>query len=192
MSLTVALLPLVLLLADANWTVQDDSDGIRVETRKETSGFEEVRVIARSNRSPERACSVVWEGAYRTPEQGMKKREALTERPNERWTYERVSAPFADRDYTLHMKREALKAGCRIGFETQNDRGPPPQEGVVRIPIIRGTWVIDQADHEGTRIIYTVYAEPGGNVSAMFARSQQRERAVNWVKRVLNRIEAQP
>jgi hypothetical protein len=185
----LALMPFLLLSVDESWKVLNEKDGIRVEAREQESGFEEVRVSVQVEHPADAACKVIWDDAHHL-DAGLAKREPVQEKPNERWTYERVKAPFADRDYTLHMKREKHKNGCKIGFETQNDKGPPPQGGVVRIPVIRGTWEIESAAPEGSHITYTVYAEPGGGVSPLFSRTPQRDRSVAFVKSLIARIDA--
>jgi hypothetical protein len=163
-----------------------------METRSVAqSPYEEIRVTTQSAVAADLVCDAVWGGGNRPLEPGFKKREVLSETPQERWTYERIGHAMAwDRDYTMHVRRELLpEGGCRVTFETQNEKGPPPQHGAIRIPVIRGTWEISHLQEGGTRVIYTVYSEPGGRVPAFLARSGQRTSAVEWMKIILGRVD---
>ena len=155
------------------------------------TGFDEIRVTAQVAKTPATACAVLWDIDNHL-EPGMKKRQVLTTKGNDRWTYERVSAPFNDRDYTLHRRKQSVEDGCHISFETQNDKGPAPQKGVIRIPVIRGEWRVEKgtgADDktEAAQVVYTVYAEPGG-VSPVFARGPEFDRSVQYAKVIVSRI----
>jgi hypothetical protein len=178
--------------SDAAWNLQDNREGVVLETRDVPgSPFEEIRVTTVNAASVERVCEAVWGGNLKTSEPGFKVRRTLQETPEERWTYERVTAPLArDRDYTIHVRRESKPDGCRVLFETQNEKGPPPQPGAVRVPAIRGTWDITQTPEGPTRVVYVVYAEPGGRVPAFLARGSQRQSAVSWLKVILSRAHA--
>ncbi|MFN0061043.1 MAG: hypothetical protein ACKVPX_00795 [Myxococcaceae bacterium] len=176
-----------------SWTKQEEKEGVLLETREVAqSAFEEIRVTTLHAASVGRICDAIWGGNTRVLERGFKKRETLEETETERWTYERVSAPLArDRDYTIHVKREAAKDdGCRVAFDVQNDKGPPPQQGVVRVPAIRGQWEVSRDADQRTRVVYTVYSEPGGRVPAFLARGGQRSSALEWMKTILSRAQA--
>lgn len=179
--------------AAQSWTKQEDKEGVLLETRDvPATGLEEIRVTTLHSASPERICTAVWGADTRTLESGFKKREVVAETTDERWTYERVSAPLArDRDYTIHVKRERISnEGCLVSFDAQNHKGPPPQQGVVRVPAIRGAWEVSRDTTGKTRIVYTVYSEPGGRVPAFLARGGQRSSALEWMKTILGRAQA--
>ncbi len=177
------------------WTSRGQRDGVRLETRDVPgSAFEEVRATVWSPAQPGPLCEAVWGKDTRVLEAGFKKRQLLKETPTERWTYEQVATPVvSDRDYTIHLRREdAADGGCRITFDTQNEVGPPPQPGFVRIPLIRGTWEVRPSPGRGTEIVYIVYSEPGGAIPAFLARGPSRDRAVEWLKVILSRASRAP
>lgn len=191
----IRLIALVLALPAAaapTWSSLEDKNGVLLETREVPgSAFEEIRVTTQSTAAVDRVCEAVWGGNTSKLEPGFKTRQTINETPTERWTYERIAASMArDRDYTIHVKREPIANGCRITFETQNDKGPPPQPGAVRIPAIRGNWEVVATEAGGARIVYVVYSEPGGRVPAFLARGGQRSSAVEWMKIILGRLEA--
>ncbi len=150
-----------------------------------------MRATTRASVAPTRLCEAVWGKDASTLEAGFRKRQTLRETETDRLTYEQIATPIvADRDYTLHVRREPTpEGGCRITFQTRNDEGPPPQPGFVRIPIIRGTWLIRPVTETLAEVAYTVYSEPGGSIPAFLARGPARERVVEWLKVILSRAE---
>jgi hypothetical protein len=188
-----AALASTLFAADATWHVRAKEDGILVETRSVSgSPFEELRLSVERREEPSQVCAAVWNepGAL---ERGFKRRDVLFETETERWSYEQISAPIVrDRDYTLHLLREPHgDRGCLIRFETTSEKGPPPQPGFVRVPVIRGQWDVSERAEGGTRVIYTLYSEPGGSIPAFLCRGQQRGSAVAWLRLILNRLNGQ-
>jgi hypothetical protein len=172
----------------------DYSRGVLLEAREvRGSAFEEIRVTTDNTAKPEEVCEAVWGGNTQALERGFKQRQTLAETPQERWTYERVGAPMAhDRDYTIHVARELTNdGGCIVHFETQNDKGPPPQPGAVRVPAIHGSWEVS-AEPTGTHIVYIVYSEPGGVIPAFLAKGGQRSAAMDWMKIILGRVDTMP
>jgi hypothetical protein len=185
---------LVLSICSADWRPEGQVDGMTVESRKVAgSAFEEVRVTAASAVSTDKICGAVWgDGNMKVKEPGFKLRQVLRETADERWTYEQIAVPVvSDRDYTMHAKRlrEPDSGLCQVFFETQNDLGPPPQPGFVRIPRIAGSWTVEPGEHGGTLISYVVFSEPGGNIPAWLARGGQRKSVVSFMKTILKRAE---
>lgn len=187
-----ALFALMLASADG-WRPDGQVDGMTVETRAVAgSSFEEVRVTASTPLGTDKLCRAVWgDGNMKTHEPGFKLRRVITETEDERWTYEQIAVPVvSDRDYTIHAKRTREATGlCQVFFETQNDRGPPPQPGFVRIPRIAGSWTIEPVDGGGAVVSYIVFSEPGGGVPAWLARGGQKKSVVAFMKTILKRAE---
>jgi hypothetical protein len=84
------------------------------------------------------------------------------------YVYQRLSIPFLDdRDYTLRYEamHDSLEGSSSIIWTIANDKGPPPEKGVVRIGVSRGAIaMIPEEQSARTRLIYTMYADPGGSV----------------------------
>jgi hypothetical protein len=171
---------------------ESDVDGISIDSRKMSgSSFDELRLTAKSSRSPENLCTAVWgEGEMKTKEPGFKLRHVLRQSENERWTYEQIEVPVAkDRDYTMHTRRARDPAThlCEVIFDTRNQDGPPPNPNFVRIPRISGSWTIEPNDGSGSVVTYVLFSDPGGNIPAWMARGGQKSNAVKWMKTILSR-----
>jgi hypothetical protein len=188
----MTLLILSLISAAGEWRTQQNVDGMNVEVRSVTgSGFEEVRVTTKSTAPIDKLCQAVWgDGNMKVKEPGFKLRRVIHETDDERLTYEQVNVPIvSDRDYTIHARRlrEPSTGLCQVFFETQNDKGPPPQPGFVRIPKIYGSWTIEPLDEGGALVSYLVFSDPGGGVPAFLARGKQRKSVVSFMKLILQR-----
>jgi len=173
-----------------DWRTASDEGGVRVETRDLVgSSFDEIRVTARAAVPPVQACEAIWAISPGKTEPGYRKREVLRETQTDRWTYEQVAVPLvSDRDYTVHLWGEkADERGCLVKFDLDNERGPAPRDGVVRMQAMRGSWVVTAASDGGAQVVYTLFNDPGGNVPAFLSRGTQRAKTVEFVKRVLAR-----
>ncbi len=184
------MLLLFLLASPDGWRDVGEVEGMRVEARKVAgSDFEEVRVTAESPLGTEPLCRAVWgDGDMKVQEPGFKLRRVIKQTADERWTYEQIAVPVvADRDYTMHARRLREPTGlCQVFFETQNDLGPPPQPGLVRIPKISGSWTIEPTD-AGALVSYVVFSDPGGKIPAFLARGGTRRSVVAFMKTILKR-----
>jgi hypothetical protein len=89
--------------------------------------------------------------------------------PGDTITYERIHAPLSDRrDYTIHVRCSVDDKG-RIthSFSLANDKGPPAMDGVVRIQLLEGHWLLEPVDGgKRTKATYWVYTTPGGSIPA--------------------------
>ncbi len=177
-----------LLVASAavgdEWTLATTAEGMQVETRPAPgSDFEQIRVTRSLPLAPEKTCAAIWTRDI-SNEPWLPKGKLLREAGDERWYYERVAAPLVnDRDYTLHVWREgASDGGCVVRFDLDNSQGPPPGPGVVRMTALEGSWVVTAAGERGSKVVYTLFNDPGGNIPALLSRSTQRARAVEWLK----------
>jgi hypothetical protein len=175
-----------------SFEAQEVIDGLTVEARRVAgSDFEELRVEAKSELAADQLCSAVWgDGNMKSKEPGFKLRRVLRQTNDERWTYEQISVPVvSDRDYTMHAKRlrDPTTGLCQVFFETQNDKGPPPQAGFVRIPRIHGSWTIEPLETGGALVTYVLFSDPGGGIPAWLSRGGQRKSAVSWMKQILRR-----
>jgi hypothetical protein len=86
------------------------------------------------------------------------------------WVYERYRPPLAgDRDYTyrIEVAHDHLADGGGFAFtwELDDQRGPPPPPGVVRMRFNKGGWWLSP-DHQATRYGYRIAVDPGGSVPA--------------------------
>ena len=88
---------------------------------------------------------------------------------SEKVVYNRTHAPWpvADRDAVLHNVASFDEAGRKVelDFWTVADGKEPPVKGVVRMPFLRGHWILwPSSDGTTTRVEYQVHANPGGSL----------------------------
>jgi len=86
---------------------------------------------------------------------------------SEKVVYNRTHAPWpvADRDAVLHnvARFDDKEQRVELDFWSVEDSKEPPVKGVVRMPFLRGHWILwPSADGKTTRVEYQVHANPGG------------------------------
>lgn len=86
-------------------------------------------------------------------------------------TYQRISAPLvSDRDYTLRVRTTSKKVEHGTSYlsrwETANALGPPEKQGVLRVKLCEGAWLLEPSGPDSTRATYTVYTDSGGAIPA--------------------------
>lgn len=175
-----------------SWRADGNADGLGVEKRPvHGSSFDEIRISTISALPLDQLCDAIYaKGLDGKSNVKFKRRELLRETATERWTYEQIAVPWvSDRDYVMHTRLDqaAPSGRCEVSFETQDDPGHPPARGVVRIPCIRGHWLITPTSDGRYFVAYEIYSEPGGGIPAFMARGAQRSSAVDFVKNILDR-----
>jgi ribosome-associated toxin RatA of RatAB toxin-antitoxin module len=86
-------------------------------------------------------------------------------------TYQRLSAPLvSDRDYTLRVRTtsKTVEGGASYlsRWETENALGPVEKQGVVRVKLCEGGWLLEPLGPAATRATYSVYTDSGGVIPA--------------------------
>ena len=178
------------LLADPGWKQDKPVGGVKVEWR-EVPGtpFHEYRLTAESKQPLDKLCDAVW-GKDAKVTGDFKKRVIIKETDSERWTYEQVKVPLVtDRDCIMHVKlvTPASEGRCLVRFDTQEHPDYPPSGDHVRVPMVRGHWLLEPKQSGLVTVTYVIYSEPGGAVPAVFARGGQRDAAVNFMPAILAR-----
>jgi hypothetical protein len=87
----------------------------------------------------------------------------------EKVVYNRTRAPWpvSDRDAVLHniATFDEARREVRLDFWSVADAHAPPVAGVVRMPFLRGHWVLSpSSDGMTTNVEYQVHANPGGRL----------------------------
>lgn len=179
-------------------------DGVTLERRAVPgSKFYEYRASAVVSAPPDVVLRSIWSGVTEDFPQTVKQRTVLRQSPAALLFYDQIKTPVvSDRDYTIRMtwQRHPQTGVIEVPFVTANDLGPPPAPGHVRVPTIRGDWIItpmpkdpaapDSAAAGGvpaTRITYLCYSEPGGSIPAFMARGAQQEQVLLDIRRILAR-----
>lgn len=176
--------------ASEGWKSYETRDGVTLERRKpDGSRFYEHRAWVDVKIDPARAADEIWAALGGGDMDSLKRRELLSETADEMLIYDQIKTPIvSDRDYTITVRRR--RAGARVSFEceTANERGPAPQAGLVRIPLIRAGWIVEADGRGGTRLGYFAYSEPGGSVPAWMVRGAQADRSMADVVRMVKRL----
>jgi hypothetical protein len=176
--------------AEPAFSVVDNSDGIVLESRPvDGSKFPEFRATVTSPKPARALCQAAFDES-RAPSSApeVKSRKVISESADERVDYDQLTAPLvSDRDYTWRMKRtRAADGSCRIDFSTANDLAPPLPSGVVRIDVVRGAWTFTP-DGTNTKVVYTVYTDPGGSLPAFIVVNGEQRSVLKSVKRILEK-----
>jgi hypothetical protein len=177
------------------WRADGTENGMGVAKRSvRGSSFDEIRVTTTSALPLDQLCDAIYaKGLDGRSNVKFKRRELLRETPSERWTYEQIAVPWvSDRDYVMHttLNQAAATGRCEVSFETQDDPSHPPARGVVRMPCIRGHWLVTPTGDGRFNVSYEIFSDPGGGVPAFLASGAQRSSAVDFVKIILERAKA--
>lgn len=164
--------------ADGSWEQVSNKDGIVVERRSvDGSSLKEfvgrgvveapiARVLAVIRDADRRAEWMPSCGASHLVEENVATRTQIA--------YHRTKAPWpvADRDSInrAEMRVEVEKHRVYLPFEAVVAPSLPPVKGVVRMPFMRGHWILVPVDGgKATQAEYQVYANPGGSLPQWLA-----------------------
>jgi ribosome-associated toxin RatA of RatAB toxin-antitoxin module len=178
-----------------DWEKLSEQGGVLIERRAVAgSSLSEIRATILTSLPPALVAQTLWNHRdYPHFVPHLKRLEILSERGDERLTYEQVSVPLlSDRDYTVRVRRRADPAAQRyeISFESDNAAGPPPDPHYVRVARIRGKWTVEPAPGSpGSLVRYQVQAEGGGSIPDWLANRAQRAAASDLVRAVLERAQ---
>lgn len=169
--------------ADGAWERIRQADGVAVERRGVAgSTLQEFRGSAVVD-APIAAILAVFNDVARATEwmdscNGSRSLEDLSD--TEKVVYNRTHAPWpvADRDAVLHNVARFDAAGRRVelDFWSVDDAKEPPVKGVVRMPFLRGHWILWPSDDgRTTRVEYQVHANPGGALPSWLVNYVSRD-----------------
>jgi hypothetical protein len=98
----------------------------------------------------------------------------LRREPAALWVYQRLDLPvLADRDYTLRVTWGQEGNVLWTHFVCDNEQGPPPRRGVVRISLHEGRWLLEPIDGgKATHARYQVRLDLAGSLPGWMARGQ--------------------
>ena len=100
----------------------------------------------------------------------------LRREPGVLWVYQRLDLPLlADRDFTLKVTWRTDGGAAWLRFVTDNDQGPPPRKGVVRVRQHEGGWRLEPMVRGGaqtTRARYQARLDLAGSLPGWLARAQ--------------------
>jgi ribosome-associated toxin RatA of RatAB toxin-antitoxin module len=176
----------------ADWQVLSSKEGLLVERRPAEGSLYEIRATTESSLSPAAIFETIWKQREH-PEfvPHLKRLDLLSEAGDERLSYEQVAIPLArDRDYTVRLQKrvDADAQRYEVAFATANDAGPPPDKRHVRVPSIRGRWLIEPGpDGKGSMVRYEVFSDPGGALPSWLLNRVQGDAVAKLVRAMLQR-----
>jgi ribosome-associated toxin RatA of RatAB toxin-antitoxin module len=159
--------------ASDGWTLVSKSDNIAIYRRPRAgSGHNESKVIGEIAAPTEVVHAVIDDvESYSkfmpyTVECRVLKREG-----DGVLTYQRISAPFvSDRDYTVRVRTtsKTVEGGTSYlsRWETENALGPAEKQGVVRVNLCEGSWLLEPLGPNATRATYMIYTDSGAVLPA--------------------------
>lgn len=92
-------------------------------------------------------------------------------------TYQLLDTPIiSNRDYTIRVKDESRRlADGRVVYKSSwspaNHLGPKEKDGVVRVKVNEGYWLLEEAGPDATKATYYLFTDPGGSLPAFVVNS---------------------
>lgn len=166
--------------ADDGWKEAGKSDGIAIFNRQRPgSDIAEVKAIGVIDAPPWIVKNVIDDvGRYKEFMPYTKASDILKKEPAAVVSYQRIDAPLVDnRDYTIRIRDESRRlADGRVVYKNHwvpaEGIGPKPIEGVVRVNINEGYWLLEDEDGgKRTRATYYVYTDPGGSLPSFIVNA---------------------
>lgn len=166
------LLPGPRLAADSGWSNVVSERGVTVQARGRDDGVNELRATGIIDAPTDEVFGLLCDvRSTFTLVPHLKQLTILAERKDLSLTYQRLEVPtLAPRDFTI-------RAACRVEpgndgvlrrvseWHTDNSAGPAQVDGVVRLDVNEGSWVLEEVDGgRRTRAIYRIKIDPGGDV----------------------------
>jgi len=110
------------------------------------------------------------------------------------YVYHRVGSPapfVADRDTVLKTKTQLMAAekSLKIEFENTVLEKMGPVEDVVRMPTLKGHWILKQVDTYTTEVEYQVQADPGGALPAWLVNLVSKKLPLETLKGLRRQVE---
>ena len=93
----------------------------------------------------------------------------------------------AARDVVIDVRREPQ--GC--SWSEVGDRAPQ-RSGTVRMPLLRGSWMVEPLGDSRSRVVYQVAVRPGGRIPAWLVRKGAMDAMPDIIARVGRKIAGEP
>ena len=74
------------------------------------------------------------------------------------------------RDVVVHVQGQSTPDGSSQCHWTEMQEREPVRNGVVRMPLLRGSWTIEPLDVTRSRVVYQVAVNPGGRLPVWLVR----------------------
>lgn len=178
-ALLALLLPAPHAHAKDGWEETSKSDGLVIYKRDRAgTDFKEVKAIG-VIRAPSWVVKNVIDDKARYKE-FMPYTKASTVIKAERdsvVTYQRLDAPIiSNRDYTIRVKDESRRLPdgrivYKSAWSSANHLGPKEVDGVVRVKVNEGYWLLEEQGPNTTKATYYLYTDPGGSLPSFIVNA---------------------
>ena len=179
-ALLVAATPLSIFAAPQTeeWKAVKQAAGVTIYSRPHPgSRLKEFKAIGEVDAPSKTVHNVIDDvAAYSSFMPYTKECRVIKEEENSIVTYQRLSPKIvSDRDYTLRIQKKSWPAENGLAYsnrwEQANEEGPPEQEGVFRVKLCEGSWLLEPSGPNKTRATYYVFADSGIAVPAFVANT---------------------
>lgn len=112
--------------------------------------------------------------------------------PSDYEIYLRYSPRFlvvAARDVAVRVQAQSAPDGSRACHWTDLKGREPERDGVVRMPLLRGSWTIEPLDATRSRVVYQVAVDPGGRLPGWLVRRGAISALPDVIAQVRRRLE---
>ncbi len=157
------------------WQLAHEEDGIRVWTRAVASSpVREVRAQTVVAASRER----IWAMLHDIPSLPQYMPYVLHSEVLERlddatqYEYHLIDPPFvSQRDYAVRVTDHAPDDAetWERRWTAAPERAPAPKDGIVRLLVVDGAWILRRVDEHATQVTYLLHTDPGGAIPAWLA-----------------------
>ena len=161
-----------------DWKLAKQTDGISIYNRPHPgSTLKEFKAIGEIDASSKTVHNVIDDvAAYSSFMPYTKVCRVIKQEKNSIIAYQRLSPKIvSDRDYTIRIQKKSWPAENGLAYsnrwEQANEEGPPEQEGVYRVKLCEGSWLLEPAGANKTRATYYVFSDSGINVPVFLANT---------------------
>ena len=154
---------------DQGWTEAGIKNGVTLAFRDDPQlNAREVRAVAELPHPPGRIIPVVCDFTQAL-DPDTRETRILSGEIGGRYEIYLSYAPrylvVSARDVVLDIRREAN--GCAWSEVAGR---VPPQSGTVRMPLLRGSWIVESVDASRSRVTYQIAVRPGGSIPGWMVR----------------------
>jgi hypothetical protein len=153
------------------WTLRKNEDGIQVYTRNHPgSNILEFKAVTTLNSKIDKVKKVVTNvnGGIYWMERIIVSKLLKTDSKGNMYAYYEMDVPWPleNRDIVVFQKIKRQTPDNLLITISSIPEYYPEQENITRIKIAKGHWELIKLQDNKTKIIYTFYSDPGGNIPA--------------------------
>jgi hypothetical protein len=187
----------------AQWTLVEENDDTAegyVIFKRSVSGSEviEFKITGLVDAPVERVANAAWTSAtdpkYVQDDQRRKIIDGDGKTRCHVYLFYEMPALISDRDVTQELAKEH-NAGLntyRIVWRTANDKGPPPIDGVIRMPVSNAAWELASTQGGQTIATYTNRSDPGGSIPSWIVNTMAKRFVVGELDNLRKLVQKQP